>query len=124
MKSTMPAGILTSGSGYSLSRTVFSSDFTLPPGNSPALRQVRVKLQIIRELIAGRFDLFEAADQFRTLEPEGAQVNPEGWCRTVIGWVDLALRDRPEKAEALCSQLERELRERLEEFSLPRLPGK
>jgi hypothetical protein len=72
------------------------------------LQRLEGKQQVIADLIAGRLDLLEAAARFGRLE-KGSPGEDEQLCRRVIGWVDLALSDRPERAEALTERLEREL---------------
>lgn len=67
------------------------------------------KQQAVAAVIAGGMSLFEAADRFRADDRD----DPEAACRTVIGWVHLALRDRPERAEPLTERLERELQSHL-----------
>jgi hypothetical protein len=49
----------------------------------------------------------------------------EALCRSVIGWVHLALSDRPERAEAVSGRLECELQSHLARFGFGygRLPG-
>jgi hypothetical protein len=87
------------------------------------LQRVREKQQIIDDLIAGRLDLFQAASHFQSLSrgqsggmsllwgPETS--NPENLCRSVIGWANLALRERPERAALIAEQLEQELQSHL-----------
>jgi hypothetical protein len=74
----------------------------------PALQRVQVKQEIIALLIGGRLDLFEAARRFQVAQGN-AEANSETVCRQVIGWAHLALSDRPERAEAVANELERQL---------------
>lgn len=96
-----------------------------------ALRQ---KQQIVSRLIEGRLCLTEAAAGFRAATnaagSSGAAgiLNPlpsdgESICRTVIGWVHLALADRPEQADAVSARLESELQAQLDRFGSVRLPS-
>jgi hypothetical protein len=72
-----------------------------------ALRRLQAKQSIIAELIGGRLALPEATERFRALSADGRGDEAAG--REVIGWVNLALGDRPERAEAFASGLEQEL---------------
>lgn len=72
-----------------------------------ALARLEAKKQVIADLILGRLALREASAQFSVLRGE-AQPG-EQTCRAVIGWAQLALSDRPEKAESFCTRLEKEL---------------
>jgi hypothetical protein len=47
----------------------------------------------------------------------------EAVCRAVIGWAGLALSDRPERAGAVLTRLEEELRAHLERAGGFRLPA-
>jgi hypothetical protein len=89
-----------------------------------ALERLDRKQQIVSQLIDGRIDLLEAAARFRPFvgpaSPMLADAVPtETDCRLVIGWVGLALSDRPEKAAALTQRLEQELTEYLERQGYP-----
>jgi len=88
------------------------------------LQRVRQKQQVIDDLIAGRLDLFQAASHFQSLStggPDGGTSflgdretsNPENLCRAVIGWANLALRERPERAALLAERLEHDLQSHL-----------
>jgi hypothetical protein len=82
---------------------------------------VVTKQQIINDLIAGRIELLEATARFHAIHSESAShlaratgvpaavAGAENMCRTVIGWVHLTLRNRPEEADRLSNRLEREL---------------
>ena len=75
-----------------------------------ALKRLDAKQDIIRQLIDGRLHLIEAAECFRELtRPAASSQSDEDVCRALIGWVYLALCERPERAESLSSQLEAEL---------------
>src|SRR5947209_19057845 len=89
-----------------------------------ALERLRVKQQVIAELIGGRLQLLEATARFRDAQRlpgrdrAGAQrlafaEDGELLCRTVIGWAHLALSDRPERAETFSEGLEQELQAHL-----------
>jgi hypothetical protein len=73
-----------------------------------ALQRLEVKQRVITDLIAGRLSLLEATARFRAVQSERA---PSGAAaaRAVIGWVHLALCDRPERAEAVSEELEQQL---------------
>jgi hypothetical protein len=87
-----------------------------------ALERLQAKKAIIGQLIDGRLHLMDAAARFHDLARSanasgavaGAQDNDEYWCRAVIGWVCLALSERPERADVLAGQLEAELASYLE----------
>ena len=93
--------------------------------DNPVLEHVRAKQEIVLQLLDGRLGLLEAASQFqrvnRLLKGQGASLIPGGAnpddgervCRMVIGWVQLALADRPERADVLTARLEQELQEHL-----------
>lgn len=80
-------------------------------GHGEALARLEAKKQVIAEVITGRLALLEASTRFQALS-EGMH-EPEQGCRAIIGWAQLALSDRPEKAEAICETLERELQRHL-----------
>jgi hypothetical protein len=95
------------------------------------MQSLLAKQQIINELIAGRLELLEAAARFQAAHRTTAAClvvvaaapgDGESLCRTVIGWVHLALSGRPEEAERVSERLERELQGHLErqgQLSLP-----
>jgi hypothetical protein len=99
-----------------------------------ALQRLQAKQQIIAELIEGRLHLLEATVRFRAAAQtagaaEGRELpgtkcpeDGEELCRSVIGWAHLALRDRPERAEAFSDQLERELQAHLARHGGVQLP--
>ncbi|MEZ6139059.1 MAG: hypothetical protein R3B84_00675 [Zavarzinella sp.] len=79
------------------------------------------KKSIINQVIDGQIKVWEAADRFRVAQSHTSAcmerttgvpnrvIDTELLCRTIIGWVDLALRDHPERAEFITSKLENEL---------------
>jgi hypothetical protein len=82
---------------------------------------VRLKEEIIGDLVSGRVALVEAASRFRQVggrlpTPGAGADNGEAWCRAVIGWAHLALEDRPERADAISEKLEQELQSHLSRF--------
>jgi hypothetical protein len=86
-----------------------------------ALERLERKQRVIADLIDGRLRLLEAAARFRDVQ-KAAPEDGERLCRAVIGWVYLALSDRPERAEALASALERELQTIVSRQGAVRLP--
>lgn len=76
------------------------------------------KQQAVAALIDGRLSLLEAAGRFRDAQ---ASADGEALCRAVIGWVHLALNDRPERAEAVSQRLEGELQTYLDRSGRGRL---
>jgi hypothetical protein len=96
----------------------------LPPNvaqRSQALRSLKVKQEAVAQVCANQLPLFVAAARFQAVNP--GVLNGEELCRNVIGWVHLALRDRPEQAEAVSARLESELQEHLNSFGVIRLPS-
>ena len=98
------------------------------------LQSLQAKQQIITELIAGKLELFEAASRFQVVHAVAAacfqsaaisssRVDNENVCRTVIGWVHLALAHRPEEAERVSSRLEQELEIYIDRFGSVCLPA-
>ncbi len=87
------------------------------------LSGINQKQAIVQRVISNRLPLLEAAALFESTHQQGTAIleaatgifhtvtDPEQSCRTVIGWVELALRDRPEKAQAIMNRLEAELNE-------------
>jgi hypothetical protein len=83
------------------------------------------KQAIINQVIEGRLPLWEAADRFQAAHQAarvcletatgvpGHSIDGEAVCRQIIGWVYLALSDRPEQADRVSERLEGELREHL-----------
>jgi hypothetical protein len=78
------------------------------------------KQQAVTDVIAGRTTLLEAAARFRAAGGTRVGADGEALCRSVIGWVHLALRDRPEQADLVAGRLEHELQDYQARFgSLP-----
>ena len=101
---------------------------------SEVLENLQRKKQIINELIAGSLELVEAATRFRPIHCASADclgdatgiatmlTDNEYLCRTMIGWVHLALNQRPEMAERVSERLERELQHHLDRCGQVNLP--
>jgi hypothetical protein len=70
---------------------------------------LRVKLDAVAAVIAGRMTIVEAAARFRAAGCPAPNADGESAGRSVIGWVHLALCDRPERAEEVSARLEQEL---------------
>lgn len=99
------------------------NDATVP---NTVLQCLAVKQQIIRQVIEGQLELWEAASRFQLVHRVAAACienatgvrsavsDSENLCRTVIGWVYLSLSNRPEEAERVSDRLERELQVHLE----------
>lgn len=81
----------------------------MPPPSVPRtlLAGLSQKQQAVADVIAGRLTLHEAAARFQAADGETA--DGETLCRAVIGWVHLAFRDQPERADRVAGRLEREL---------------
>jgi hypothetical protein len=105
-----------------------------PTVRSQALRALSLKEEIVQQVGAGQLGLVTAAARFQAVNRQGNRagcppvpaVGPQGGealCRCVIGWVQLALRDRPEQAEAVCGRLELELQDHLSRFGRVELSG-
>jgi hypothetical protein len=86
-----------------------------------ALRRVQAKQEAVADLIAGRVGLLEAAARFQAAGGGGC-ADGEVVCRAVIGWAQLALSERPERAEALAAALEDQLLAHLTRHGDVRLP--
>jgi hypothetical protein len=108
-----------------------------PIADRPAravLQGLLVKKAIVNQLIEGRLPLLEAAAQFQVAQRmssacleratgvPSSMPDSEAVCRTLIGWVHLALSDRPEQAEQVSDRLERELQGYIERFGKISLP--
>jgi hypothetical protein len=90
----------------------------------PALQRVRIKQDIVAQLIGGRLSLFEAARRFQAAQGgTWSEEKSEELCRMVIGWAHLALSDWPERAEAVSAALERQLNSHLSRNGTVRFPG-
>jgi hypothetical protein len=100
------------------------------PNIAPALPKavllgLQQKQAIITEVIDGHLPLWEAAGRFQVAHQAARvcletatgvpthSIDGETVCRTIIGWVYLALSDRPEHADRVSERLEVELREQL-----------
>jgi hypothetical protein len=83
------------------------------------LAGLQLRQQAVVAVIDGRMSLWEAAARFRSSQRTPA--DGEALCRSVIGWVGLALSDRPERAELVTRRLEQELQGYLDRFG--RLPS-
>lgn len=92
-----------------------------PAAAGDVLQGLIEKNLIIGELIEGRVSLMEAAKRFqkahvaagncleRATGVPSRSLETENTCRTLIGWVRLTLRDRPEQADRVTARLEEEL---------------
>lgn len=102
----------------------------LPGDRRNLLTGLTRKQQAVAGVIDGRLSLLEAAAWFRAAGLDSpvadAQAVPpseaESLCRSVIGWVHLALCDRPERAETVSGELECELEHYLGRSGHGRLP--
>ena len=100
------------------------------PNVAPALPKavllgLQQKQAIINDVIDGHLPLWEAAGRFQAAHQAARvcletatgvpthSIDNESVCRTIIGWVYLALSDRPERADRVSEQLEGELRDLL-----------
>jgi hypothetical protein len=109
------------------------------PNAAPALPKavllgLQQKQAIINQVIDGHLPLSEAAGRFqvahqaarvcleRATGVPGHTIDNEAVCRTIIGWVYLALIDRPEQADRVSERLEVELRELLNRNALAKTP--
>jgi len=109
------------------------------PNIAPALPKavllgLQQKQAIINEVIDGHLPLAEAAGKFQAAHQAarvcletatgvpGHSIDNESACRTIIGWVYLALLDRPEHADRVSERLEGELRELLNRNALVKTP--
>ena len=112
---------------------VRNSDPSLPTAVLVGLQQ---KQAIINQVIEGRLPLWDAAGRFqaahqaaracleRATGVPGHAIDGETVCRTIIGWVCLALSDRPEQADRVSERLETELRETLNKMNPARPPAR
>jgi hypothetical protein len=94
-------------------------------------RRIAAKDEVTRDLIAGRLRLIEAAGRFRALDADASEGYREGWhrlaegasdevryCRQVLNYVALLLKDRPDGGAPLRGRLEAELRHHLKRGDL------
>ena|SRR5579871_1880646 len=101
-----------------------------PTDRRTLLAGVAQKQQAVAGVIAGHLSLLEAAAWFRAAGlgttvaecPPVPSTEAESLCRSVIGWVHLALCDRPERAETVSGKLEYELDHYLGRAGHGRLP--
>jgi hypothetical protein len=87
------------------------------------LQRLQAKQAVIADLIAGRLTLLEAVLRFRRcdMETPAPEEDGEQTARAVIGWAHLALRERPEHADAVGDRLEGELCQHLARHGVFRL---
>src|SRR5258708_35467226 len=100
---------------YQVGRTAPNAAPALPKAVFLGLRQ---KQAIINQVIDGHLPLGEAAGRFqlahqaarvcleRATGVPGHSIDGETVCRTIIGWVYLALIERPEQADRVSERLE------------------
>ena len=105
---------------YPARRTANTAEPASPKAVLVGLQQ---KQAIINQVIEGRLPLWEAAGRFQVAHQAARvcletatgvpnnSIDGEAVCRTIIGWVCLALSDRPEQADRVSERLELELRE-------------
>jgi hypothetical protein len=107
---------------YPVRKAARNAEPALPKAVLLGLQQ---KAAIINQVIEGHLPLWEAAGRFQ-LAHQAARVclesatgvpnnsiDGETVCRTIIGWVYLALSERPEQADRVSDRLEGELRDTL-----------
>jgi hypothetical protein len=109
-------------SPYPVESRVRNAEPALPKAVLLGLQQ---KQAIINQVIEGRLGLSEAASRFQAAHRAASvcletatgvpslTIDNESACRTIIGWVCLALSDRPEQADRVSERLEGELRDLL-----------
>ena len=107
---------------YPVGRAANTAEHTLPKAVLQGLQQ---KQAIINQVIEGRLALWDAAGRFQAAHQAARlcletatgvpshSIDGETVCRQIIGWVYLALSDRPEQADRVSERLEGELREHL-----------
>jgi hypothetical protein len=107
---------------YPVGRAANTAEHTLPKAVLQGLQQ---KQAIINQVIEGRLALWEAVGRFQAAHQAARlcletatgvpshSIDGETVCRQIIGWVHLALSDRPEQADRVSERLETELREHL-----------
>jgi hypothetical protein len=111
---------------YPVGKAARNAEPALPKAVLLGLQQ---KQAIIVQVIEGRLPLWEAASRFQVAHQAACvcletatgvpnhSIDGESVCRTIIGWVHLALSDRPEQAERVSEKLEVELRDTLKNNS-------
>lgn len=114
---------------YPVGKGYRNAEPTLPRAVILGLQQ---KQAIINQVIEGRLPLWEAAGRFQVAHKAAGEclesatgvpnrsIDGESVCRTIIGWVCLALSDRPEQANRVSERLEVELRDTLKNAAKPR----
>lgn len=107
---------------YPVGKAARNGEPALPKAVLLGLQQ---KQAIINQVIEGHLPLWEAAGRFQVAHQaarvclESAtgvpnnSIDGETVCRTIIGWVYLALSERPEQADRVSERLEGELRDTL-----------
>jgi hypothetical protein len=107
---------------YPVGKEARNAEPTLPRAVLQGLQQ---KQQIITAVIDGHLPLWEAGTRFQAAHRAASQcletatgvpcqtIDNESACRALIGWVWLALSERPEQADRVSERLEGELREHL-----------
>lgn len=107
---------------YPVGKSARNAEPTLPNAVLLGLQQ---KQQIINAVIEGHIPLWEAASRFQVAHRAASQcletatgvpsrtIDNESACRALIGWVWLALSDRPEQADRVSERLEGELSEHM-----------
>jgi hypothetical protein len=105
---------------YPVGKAANTTEPALPKAVLLGLQQKQV---IINQVIDGKLPLWEAATRFQVAHQAACvcletatgvpnhSIDGEAVCRTIIGWVYLALIDRPEHADRVSERLEGELRE-------------
>jgi hypothetical protein len=101
-----------------------------------ALRHVAQRHEVVDRLIGGRLSLLEAAARFRDLTVDSPEClrylrnrfpgasDEECFCRQVIGWVEIELKDRsPADVPRVVGRLEAELQEHRSRDGKVSLPG-
>jgi len=109
---------------YPVGKGARNSEPALPKAVLLGLQQ---KQAIINQVIEGRLPLSEAASRFQAAHQAASvcletatgvpshTIDNEAACRAIIGWVCLALSDRPEHADRVSERLESELRDLLKQ---------
>jgi hypothetical protein len=105
-----------------------------PALTKAVLLGLQQKQAIINQVIDGRLPLTEAAGRFLVAHQAAGvcleqatgvpshTIENEDACRTIIGWVCLALSDRPEYADRVSERLECELRDMKKNLSALKPP--
>jgi hypothetical protein len=107
---------------YPVGHAALKNELAMPKAVLAGLQQ---KQAIINQVIEGHLALWEAAGRFQLAHRAAGvclehatgvpshSIDGEEVCRTIIGWIYLALSDRPEHADRVSERLECELREQL-----------